>query len=131
MPQRWIERERAIMNGIMSLLSVNCDALNRVNKAKVAIQQAPDPAAKALAEAELAEAGNQLYEEVARKVRPTLHVCADEQQQFSKDLADVRFENGNLRTAVETVISNQHAVPAENDIVMAALRTAAPGHAFL
>lgn len=131
MPQRWIERERAIMNGIMSLLVNECDALAGVNRAKKNLDKAASPEQKLFAEAEINKAVAALHAVVVGKIRPTLHACADEQRQLERDNTAIRFEIGNLRTAVETVISNQHVAPVENPVVMAALRAAAPGHAFL
>lgn len=109
MPDRWMEREQAIMNGLMSLIVNECDALECLKK----------------------QGDQALYDGIACKVRPTLQVCADEMAQKDRDLDDLRKQVSALRNAVETVIANQHVAPQDNDIVLQALRAAAPGHPHL
>ena len=128
---RWMEREQAIMNGIMSLLVNECDALACVKKAMEAETTAETEEEMQVAMEAKEKAIAALYETVLCKVRPTLQVCAGETAQKDRDLAATRSDANALRTAVETVISNQHVAPADNDVVMQALRVAAPGHPHL
>lgn len=128
MPDRWNEREGAIMNGIMSLLVNECDALACVKKAMRDESRASAGSEREEAAARRRDAAAALYDVVAGKVRPTLRVCADEFARTSAELAEARGRISALRSAVETVIANQHAAPRDNAVVLRALSDAAPGH---
>ncbi|MCD8138324.1 MAG: hypothetical protein LUE17_00835 [Planctomycetaceae bacterium] len=106
MPNRWKEREQAIMNGIMSLVVNECDALECLKK----------------------EGGDALYEGIACKVRPTLQVCASEAAQVQAELDAARRDVEAKRFALENVVANMDVPEGP---VKDALRAALPGHPFL
>lgn len=84
MPNRWKEREQAIMNGLMSLVVNECDALECLKK----------------------EGGDALYEGIACKVRPTLEVCASEAAQVQTEVDAARREVEAYRHALEYIAAN-------------------------
>lgn len=87
MPNRWKEREQAIMNGLMSLIVNECDALECLKK----------------------QGGEALYEGIACKVRPTLAVCADEARQLQADRDANSQQAETYRQALEYIASNARA----------------------
>lgn len=91
MPNRWKEREQAIMNGLMSLVINECDALECLKK----------------------QGTEALYEGIACKVRPTLHVCAGEAHQLRADRNTASRQAEAWRQALEYIASNaKSASPA-------------------
>lgn len=106
MPNRWKEREQAIMNGIMSLVVNECDALECLKK----------------------EGSEALYEAIACKIRPTLTVCASEAGQVQAELDAARQEVEAKRFALESVVANMEIPEGP---IREALRNALPGHPFL
>ena len=87
MSNRWMEREQAIMNGLLSLIVNECDALECLKK----------------------EGVKALYEGVACKVRPTLQVCAGEQAQLVVDRDAALNQAEIYRQALEYIASNARA----------------------
>lgn len=64
-------------------------------------------------------------------VSSTMRVCEDEYVELKREAAEDRRQKDISRNALETVIANLHVAPADNDVVMQALRAAAPGHPSL
>lgn len=89
MPSRWKERERAIMNGLMSLIVNECDALECLKK----------------------QGTEALYEGIACKVRPTLQVCAEEATELTRQRDSALKDAETKRFALESVASNVGNLP--------------------